>query len=70
MRLPFEKWDLWNAQPADMTSTIAGEAMMDLARLSTMWLFGGSAEWPRERIDALYDSTVEQIKRLPGWDKW
>ncbi|WP_454114872.1 hypothetical protein [Microbacterium lacticum] len=69
LRLPFseENMALWAAQPVDMSSTIIGEAYVDLSYLSTMWLFGGSAEWPRERIDAFYDETVANITALPAW---
>ena len=69
LRLPFseENMSLWAAQPVDMTSTIIGEAYVDLSYLSTMWLFGGSREWPRERIDMFYDETVANIKALPAW---
>lgn len=72
LRLPFSERQMakWAAQPVDMTSTIAGEGLMDLSTLSRMWLFGGSSEWPRERIDAFYDETVANIKALPGWATW
>ncbi|WP_454149469.1 hypothetical protein [Microbacterium lacticum] len=72
LRHPFSEENMteWRAQPVDMTSTIAGEGLMDLSTLGRMRLFGGSREWPRERIDAFYDETVERIKALPGWATW
>lgn len=72
LRFPFSEESMveWRAQPADMTSTIAGEGLMDLSTLAMMWSFGGSSEWSRERIDAFYDETVANIKALPGWATW
>lgn len=69
LRLPFseENKAIWTAQPLDMTSTIIAEACVGLSYLSTMWLFGGSSEWTRERIDAFYDETVANITALPAW---
>lgn len=72
LRHPFseESMAVWRAQPLDMTSTIGGEGLMDLSTLATMWFFGGSTEWPIERIDEFYDETVANIKTLPGWATW
>ena len=70
LRLPFEKMEVWQRQPVDMTSTIVGEAFADLRALSTMSLFGGSRDWPQQRIDDHYDDTVRRIKEMPGWGQW
>ena len=62
--------EMWQRQPVDMTSTIVGEAFADLRSLSTMSLFGGSHDWPQQRIDDHYDDTVRRIKEMPGWGQW
>lgn len=39
----------------------------DITILSTMWLFGGSDEWPIPRIEAEWDRTTAAIRDLPGY---
>lgn len=39
----------------------------DLSILSTMWVFGGSAEWPRDRIEQEWDRNAEAVRALPGF---
>ena len=69
LRLSFERRP-YQGSPLDMTSTIAGDALHDISRLSTMWLFGGSSEWPKERILSQTGSTIEGLHALTGWKPW
>lgn len=39
----------------------------DIAILSTMWLFGGSNDWPLSRIEAEWDRNATAIRNLPGY---
>lgn len=39
----------------------------DIAILSTMWLFGGSDDWPISRIEAEWDRNAAAIRDLPGY---
>lgn len=39
----------------------------DMAILSTMWLFGGSDDWPLSRIEAEWDRNATAIRNLPGY---
>ena len=69
LRLSFERRP-YEGYPLDMTSAMAGDAIHDVTELSTMWLFGGSNEWPRERILSQVDSTIERLHALKGWAPW
>lgn len=39
----------------------------DITILSTMWLFGGSHEWPIPRIEAEWNRNATAIRDLPGY---
>lgn len=39
----------------------------DMAVLATMWLFGGSDEWPISRIEAEWDRNASAVRELPGY---
>lgn len=69
LRLSFEQRP-YEGSPLDMTSTIAGDALHDISDLSTMWLFGGSVEWPRDRILSQVDATIGGLHALKGWQPW
>jgi len=40
---------------------------VDLAILSTMWLFGGSEAWPILRIEDEWERNASAIRELPGY---
>lgn len=39
----------------------------DITILSTMWLFGGSDDWPIPRIEAEWDRNATAIRDIPGY---
>ncbi|AMM19829.1 hypothetical protein AX769_06255 [Frondihabitans sp. PAMC 28766] len=43
-----------------------GPFLMDLSKMSTMWAYGGSAEWPVERLEAERVRLEAAMKELPG----
>ena len=49
---------------------LGSAAVMDLRAFAPMWIFGGSAAWPRDRIMAEVDSTLVKLQNLPGWEPW
>lgn len=42
-------------------------AMGDLHHLATMYVFGGSRAWPRERICETVSQTISEWQRCEGW---
>ncbi|HEY0186391.1 MAG TPA: hypothetical protein VGC67_02785 [Cellulomonas sp.] len=54
-------------QAHPMPDALALVAMGDLHMLATMWVFGGTSVWPRERIESAAADIVDQWHRLPGW---
>lgn len=46
---------------------IASAAAGDILTASMMWVWGGSDEWPRARIDEYVDALIAQWHTLDGW---
>jgi hypothetical protein len=46
---------------------LASAAAGDVLTASMMWVWGGSADWPRERIDDYVDALIPQWHALDGW---
>lgn len=66
LELPFEAESTDREDP----ESLGQASVMDLRSLSTMWLFGGSPEWPLQRITRHVDMTIEKLHALPGWHPW
>lgn len=75
LRRPFEDEELLS-QPMDMTKSLFGSAVGDIATLSTMWLHSGPKKlfgprWHRVRIEEQLDMTITGLHALkgchPGW---
>lgn len=71
LKLPFEGGvEPIPNYPIKHEDRLASAAVMDLRTLAPMWIFGGSAPWPRERLLTQVDSTLHQLHQLPGWHPW
>jgi hypothetical protein len=46
---------------------VASALLADVAELSTMWVFGGSASWSRDRIDAQIETSRSALGSLKGY---
>ncbi|AMM19828.1 hypothetical protein AX769_06250 [Frondihabitans sp. PAMC 28766] len=42
--------------------------LLDLAEMATMWGYGGSKEWPVERLEAERERLERAMKELPGME--
>lgn len=51
----------------DTDNRMAMAAVSDVVVASTMWVWGGSELWPRERIEAYIDGMITEWHQLEGW---
>ena len=68
---PFESTiDPSPEHPIKYSDRIASSAVGDLRGFAPMWIFGGSTDWPRERIIAEVNITLAELYELPDWQPW
>jgi hypothetical protein len=70
LKLPFDDPHYGDGYPVKPEDMIGSAAVMDLRKLSTMWIYGGSETWPQARIEQQVTTTLEKLYALPGWEPW
>jgi hypothetical protein len=62
------RWPMTERQIEVAGNAIGVELAGRIVTLATMWAWGGSADWPVERIDATATEVIDWWHGLPGWE--